>query len=123
MRVLIVDDEIDTLSVMEQLLNYSGHTAITASNGQDALTLAEIEKPDCALLDIMMPGMDGITLCRMMRVHPTTRHLPIIFITAYQTHDVERRCHEAGGDLVLPKPVGRRTLVDAIDKARSMRLV
>jgi putative two-component system response regulator len=119
MRVLIVDDEIDTLSIMEQLLNFSGFTAITASNGQDALTLAEIERPDCVLVDVMMPGIDGITLCKMMRVHPPTRNLPVIFITAYQSRDVERKCHDAGGDLVLPKPVGRSTLVEAIDRARA----
>ena len=99
---------------------WSGFTAITASNGKDALALAEIEQPDCALLDVMMPGIDGIMLCKLLRVHPTTRDMPVIFITAYQSHDVERKCHAAGGDLVLPKPVGRRTLIDAIDKALSM---
>jgi CheY-like chemotaxis protein len=117
MRILLVDDEIDTLVILSQLLELAGHTVITASNGKDGMTLAEVERPECALVDVMMPQMDGFMLCRMLRIHPATRDIPVVFITAYAGSDLDRRCAEAGGDLVLPKPVARKVLLDAIERA------
>jgi DNA-binding response OmpR family regulator len=87
----------------------------------DAITLAEVEHPDVVLLDIMMPQLDGFTLCKMMRVHPATMNLPIVFVTAYSSLDLEDRRKEAGADMVLPKPIGMDTLVDAVEKATTLR--
>jgi CheY-like chemotaxis protein len=115
MRILVVDDEIDTLTVMVQALEIKGHTAIQARNGKDALTLAQSERLDCALLDVMMPIMDGYTLCRMLRLNPLTRDLPVVFMTAYPTSDLETRCREAGGDAILPKPLGLKPLLATIE--------
>jgi CheY-like chemotaxis protein len=120
-RVLVVDDEIDTLNLLRTILEISGYEAFTTLNSQDALTLAEVERPDLILLDIMMPNLDGFTLCKMMRNHPTTKDLPIVFVTAYSALDLEDRRADAGADMVLPKPIGMDTLIDAVDKATAIR--
>jgi pilus assembly protein CpaE len=122
-RVLIVDDEIDTLNLMRIMMELSGYEAVTTLNSRDAITLAELESPDCALLDIMMPNIDGFMLCRMMRVHPVTATLPIVFVTAYSALDLEDRRLEAGADLVLPKPIGMDALVETVEKAIALRKV
>src|SRR5260221_2626100 len=120
-RVLVVDDEIDTLNLLQTILEISGYQAFTTLNSIDAITLAEVEHPDCILLDIMMPQLDGFTLCKMMRMHPTTKNLPIVFVTAYSALDLEDRRREAGADMVLPKPIGMDVLIDAIETATALR--
>ncbi len=120
-RVLVVDDEIDTLNLLHTILEISGYQAFTTLNSIDAITLAEVEHPDCILLDIMMPQLDGFTLCKMMRMHPTTKNLPIVFVTAYSALDLEDRRIDAGADMVLPKPIGMDALIEAIEKAKTIR--
>lgn len=120
-RVLVVDDEIDTLNLLRTILEISGYQAVTTLNSVDAITLAEVEHPDVVLLDIMMPELDGFTLCKMMRVHPATMNLPIVFVTAYSSLDLEDRRKDAGADMVLPKPIGMDTLVDAVEQATTLR--
>jgi len=120
-RILVVDDEIDTLNLLRTILEISGYQAVTTLNSTDAITLAEVEHPDVVLLDIMMPQLDGFTLCKMMRLHPATMNLPIVFVTAYSALDLEDRRMEAGADMVLPKPIGMDTLIEAVEKVTSMR--
>jgi CheY-like chemotaxis protein len=120
-RVLVVDDEIDTLNLLRTILEISGYQAFTTLNSVEAITLAEVEHPDCILLDIMMPQLDGFTLCKMMRLHPATAHLPIVFVTAYSSLDLEERRLEAGADMVLPKPIGMDVLIEAVEKVTQMR--
>src|SRR5215831_14235216 len=119
-RVLVVDDEIDTLNLLRTILEISGYQAVTTLNSVDAITLAEVEHPDCVLLDIMMPQLDGFTLCKMMRLHPATMNLPIVFVTAYSALDLEDRRLEAGADMVLPKPIGMDALIEAIEKVTKL---
>ncbi|MEP7287684.1 MAG: response regulator [Chloroflexota bacterium] len=120
-RVLVVDDEIDTLNLLRTILEISGYEAFTTLNSVDAITLAEVEHPDLILLDIMMPLLDGFTLCKMMRLHPATVNLPIVFVTAYSALDLEDRRKEAGADMVLPKPIGMDMLIEAVEHATSAR--
>ncbi|NDJ75385.1 MAG: response regulator [Chloroflexi bacterium] len=120
-RILVVDDEIDTLNLLRTILEISGFEPITTLNSIEAISIAEKEKPDVALLDIMMPKLDGFTLCRMMRVHPATHNLPIIFVTAYQALDIEDRRLEAGADMVISKPIDMDLLLEAINEVVAQR--
>lgn len=120
-RVLVVDDEQDTLNLLKLLLEISGFYPIATLNSLDAMTLAEIEKPDIALLDIMMPKLDGFALCKMIRGNPQTKHLPVIFVTAYNALDLEERRVEAGADYVLPKPINMDDLLNAVTKIHDIR--
>jgi DNA-binding response OmpR family regulator len=122
-RVLVVDDEHDTLELLRLMLELNGYQAFTVLNSIEAIRVAQDNRPDCALLDIMMPELDGFTLCKMMRLHPATMRLPIIFVTAYSALDLEDRRREAGADMVLMKPVGMDALIDGIEKAIRMKPV
>jgi DNA-binding response OmpR family regulator len=115
-RVLVVDDEQDTLNLLRTILEISGYVPITTLNSVDAVDLAEAEKPDVVLLDIMMPKLDGFTLCKMMRTHTATQNLPIIFVTAYEALDIEERRTEAGANKVINKPINMDVLIKEIDE-------
>jgi DNA-binding response OmpR family regulator len=114
-RVLVVDDELDTLNLLRTILDISGYAPITTLNSVDAVGLAEVEKPDVVLLDIMMPKLDGFTLCKMLRANDATRTLPIIFVTAYEALDIEDRRVEAGANKVINKPIDIDVLIQTID--------
>jgi DNA-binding response OmpR family regulator len=122
-RILIVDDEEDTLSLLRTILLISGFDPITTLNSVEAIGLAEREKPDVALIDIMMPRLDGFTLCKMMRQRSTMTKLPIIFVTAYESLDLEERRVEAGADLVIRKPIDFDVLIKSIDTILKTREV
>ena len=115
-RVLVVDDEQDTLNLLRTILEISGYVPITTLNSVDAVGLAEVEKPDVVLLDIMMPKLDGFALCKMMRANSATQNLPIIFVTAYESLDIEERRAEAGANKVINKPINMDVLIKAIDE-------
>lgn len=120
-RVLVVDDEEDTLNLLKLILQISGYDPLTTLNSVEAIALAEAQTPQVVLLDIMMPKLDGFTLCKMMRENPVTKDLPIIFVTAYSALDLEDRRKEAGADLILPKPIGMDSLINTIGEAVTLR--
>ena len=114
-KILIVDDEVETLSVLNTFLEITGHSPLTTPDPRLAMGIAEREHPDCVLLDVMMPDIDGFTLCKQMRANPLTKGLPIMFITAYAPLDLEDRRRDAGADMVLMKPFGLDALTRMID--------
>lgn len=120
-KILVVDDEIETLNLLKTILEISGFEVITTLNSVDAIKLAEIEKPDVVLPDIMMPEMDGFTLCKLMREHSLTKDLPIIFVTAYTGNDLDDRSEAVGADHVIKKPINIPELVAAIRKSQALR--
>lgn len=80
--VLVVDDKPGVRKVLERSLRQDGYEVLAAADGSEALELMKAFPPDMVLLDLMMPGMDGMELCRRIREDPTTRHLPVIMVTA-----------------------------------------
>lgn len=120
-RVLVVDDELDTLNLLKMLLEISGFEPIATLNSVEAIALAELEKPDVILLDIMMPKLDGFALCKMMRQHPELQVRPIIFVTAYDALDLEERKVDAGADAIVNKPINMDKLTTTIDEVRASR--
>jgi len=81
-RILVVEDDPDTLELVLAILEGGGYAAEPASDGASALEKAKASPPDLVLLDIMMPGMDGLTVCDRLRFDERTRDVPIIFLTA-----------------------------------------
>jgi two-component system, cell cycle response regulator len=102
--ILIVDDNPQILSILADLLRPLGHTIVCAAGGPAALTIATTTPPDLMLLDVMMPGMDGFTVCRHIRAHPQLAQLPIILITALDDRESRVRGFEAGADEFVTKP-------------------
>jgi PAS domain S-box-containing protein len=109
-RILVIDDNADNRYSMRLLLD--GYEVIEADNGADGIDLALTSHPDCILLDVQMPGMDGFEVCRRLRAMEETRTLPIIFVTAHHrdTESVVRGL-AAGGDDYVTKPVAQQELL------------
>jgi len=104
-KILVVDDEPSIREFLHEILTDEGHQVFTASDGREALLMAVKEQPDLILLDIMMPHMDGMETCRQLRERPTTRHIRIIMLTAYDSRDRLEESIVAGADDFLGKPV------------------
>ena len=110
-KILVVDDDIDTLRLVGLMLERQGYQIIAASTGQQALSLARIEKPDLILLDLMMPDIDGITVARRLRAGPETKEILIIMFTAKGQTDDKLEGFNAGADDYLTKPTQPRELI------------
>jgi two-component system cell cycle response regulator len=104
LRILVVDDEIINLRLVSRLLEIEGYEVITAQNGEAALRLTDQSPPDLALLDVMMPDMDGYELCRRLRQNPKTAGIPIVMLTATVDENDRLKGIETGADDCLPKP-------------------
>ena len=109
-KILIVDDEPFNVDYLEQELEDFGYDTISATNGQEALAKVATEQPDLILLDVMMPLMDGFTVCRILKEHEDTRLIPIVMMTALGSIEDRIKGIEAGADDFLTKPVDDREL-------------
>ncbi len=113
--ILVVDDDPLTLEMMQDLLSDAGHQVRVARDGFEALDQVAESPPDLVLLDVMMPGMDGITVCRRLRQDPRTRELPVVLITALTDRRDRLAGLEAGADEFLSKPVDPAELVTRVN--------
>ena len=104
-RVLIVDDILANVRLLEAKLAAEYFEVVTAMNGVDALEAVQRTKPDIVLLDVMMPGIDGIEVCRRIKGNPLTQHIPVVMVTALDQPEDRVRGLEAGADDFLTKPV------------------
>jgi CheY-like chemotaxis protein len=102
-KVLVVDDERQIRDLLKEFLSNEAYEVSLASNGKEAIELAEREHPDAILLDLKMPGIDGIEVCQRLKEEPKTQFIPIIVITGY----VDNKIHaiEAGADDFVHKPI------------------
>ena len=113
-KILLVDDEPDILEMLEYNLRNEGYEVHTANDGEEALSKFDEVKPEVVLLDIMMPGMDGIEVCRRIRERPEGKHSYILFLTARSEEYSELAGFDAGADDYIPKPVRPRVLLSRI---------
>ncbi|MFN4143428.1 PleD family two-component system response regulator [Aestuariivirga sp.] len=104
-RVLVVDDILANVRLLEAKLAAEYFDVVTAMNGADALEAVQRTKPDIVLLDVMMPGIDGIEVCRRIKSNPLTQHIPVVMVTALDQPEDRVRGLEAGADDFLTKPV------------------
>jgi len=103
-RILIVDDNTTNRRVLVFSLKKAGYEPLEACSGDEALELAESEKPDLILLDVDMPGMDGFEVCSKLKAISVCAEIPIIFITAKSTASDIERAFEVGGSDYVTKP-------------------
>ncbi len=109
--VLVVDDEPDAREIVSALLQPHGYRLIFAEDGEQALQQAATYLPDVVVLDVMMPGMDGFTVCEQLRADPLLAEIPILLVTALNERESRLRGLEAGADDFLSKPVDPAELV------------
>ena len=110
-RVLIVDDNPANRKLLEVRLNNEYFEVLSASNGQDAIAICEKALCDIVLLDVMMPEMDGFEVCRRLKSHVSTAHLPIVMVTALDQPADRVRGLDAGADDFLTKPIDEMQLI------------
>ncbi|MDQ3015836.1 MAG: response regulator transcription factor [Bacteroidota bacterium] len=113
-KVLIVDDEPDILEFLDYNLSRNGFEVIQAGNGSDAIRMADTDVPDLILLDIMMPGMDGVETCYELRRNEKLKNTIIAFLTARSEEYSEIAGLEAGADDYIQKPIRPRLLLSRI---------
>ena len=114
-KILVVDDEWEMRNLLTEFLTGEGYDVIQASNGEGALELAEKEEPQVILLDIKMPGIDGVEVCSRLKEEDKTRFIPIIMVTALEDRDV--KAFLEGADDFVTKPF---SLVELSFRIRSM---
>jgi len=102
--ILIVDDVPDNLRLLSQILMQQQYRVRAVANGEQALTAAEMDPPDLILLDIMMPGLDGYTVCERLKANVLTQDIPVIFISALNEPLDKVKAFTAGGVDYLTKP-------------------
>src|SRR5262245_34512784 len=120
-RILIVDDEPLNVDYLEQELEGLGFETETAASGPEALERVAAAPPDLVLLDVMMPGMDGISVLRILKGDPETRLVPVVLMTALNRIEDRVRGIEAGADDFLSKPVDDRELLARIGTALTVK--
>jgi DNA-binding response OmpR family regulator len=101
-KVLVVDDEFEIRDLLSRFLTEEGYEVIVAPNGEEALELAETENPEVILLDIKMPGIDGIEICKRLKAKEKTRFIPVIMATALW--DTYSESIESGAEDFVTKP-------------------
>ena len=102
--ILVVDDEPFILKNIELLLQARGYTVLTAATGKDGLETALKERPDVVLLDVMLPDVEGYDICRKIKNEPTTRHIPVLMLTALNDVFSKVKGLDAGADDFISKP-------------------
>ena len=113
-KILIVDDETDILDFLSYNLKKEGFDVSTASNGIDALEIAHKTDPDLIILDIMMPELDGIEVCRRLREKPQFNHTTITFLTARDEDFTQIKALDVGGDDYISKPIKPQVLISRV---------
>jgi CheY-like chemotaxis protein len=103
-RILVVDDDEMNLSLVSKILGLDGYRVTLALSGQEAIQSVQQEMPDLALLDIMMPDMNGFDLCRTLRQPPVNATVPIIMLTAMNSEIEKQHALEAGANEIWSKP-------------------
>jgi two-component system cell cycle response regulator len=104
-RILVVDDVEANVRLLEAKLTLEYYEVLTAGDGSRALQVAQDERPDIILLDVMMPGMDGFETCRRLKADPVTRHIPVVLVTALDGREDKLKGLDAGADDFVTKPI------------------
>jgi signal transduction histidine kinase len=119
--ILVVDDNTENRALARATLEDEGHRVVLATGGEDGIAAFEREQPDCVLLDVRMPGVDGLAACERIRALPGGRDTPIVFVTAQRDVDTFDRTLRAGGDDFMTKPYRPIELVARVDAALKLR--
>lgn len=116
-KILIVDDERDIAECLDMNLRKKGYDTVSAYDGTEAVLTAKRERPDCILLDLMLPKINGIEVCRLLKADESTMNIPVIMLTAKGEEDDKVTGFDAGADDYITKPFGWRELFARIEVA------
>lgn len=114
-RILVVDDNVTNLKLIEYLLKAKGYDVSTAIDAESALEAVRNKRPSLVLMDLQLPGMDGLELTRRLKSDPSTRDIVIVAVTAYAMKGDEQRALDAGCDGYVAKPIDTRALPGVVE--------
>lgn len=112
--VLLVDDDADFAKVVKLYFERSGLELVAVPSGKKAMKAIDARRPDAMILDVNMPKMDGVEVCRTVRAKMGGRQLPIIALTGFHSEDRKKQMMEVGADLYLTKPIDMKKLVESV---------
>jgi two-component system cell cycle response regulator DivK len=115
-KILVVEDNLQNLRLARLVLERERHTVLEAMDGESGLLLAREARPDLVLMDVQMPGMDGLTVVRILRADPATAGLKVLALTALAMKGDAERVLAAGCDAYLAKPFQYRELIDTVKR-------
>jgi len=113
-KILLVDDSATTLMMEQMVLRGQAYQIVTAKNGREAVVIAQIEKPDLILLDVVMPEMNGFEACRQLRQQEATKHTPIIMVTTKGEEQNVETGFESGCSDYITKPINGAELLTKV---------
>ena len=109
-RILVVEDQEDNRTILRDLLTHAGFVVLEAVTGEEGVRAAEAHRPDLILMDIQLPGMDGLELTRRLKADPRTAGILVVALTAYAMKGDEEKARAAGCDGYISKPIDTRAL-------------
>ena len=112
--ILVVEDQEDNRRILRDLLTNSGYELVEAEDGEQALTMAERQRPDLILMDVQLPVFDGYEVTRRLKADPMLRDIPIIAVTSYALSGDESKARAAGCSAYVSKPYSTRQLLAKI---------
>ncbi len=115
-RILVVEDNPMNMELAVDLLKLHGHEVLSAVTGQEALEISAREKLDLILMDVQLPGMDGLAVTRKLKENPATAHIPVVALTAHAMKGDEERMLSHGCIGYIAKPINTREFPDAVEK-------
>ena len=115
--ILIVEDNDKNLNLVRDVLQVKGHATIEATTGEDGIRLARERKPDLVLMDIQLPGINGIDALRVLRADPATAAIPVIAVTASVMQQDRTLITDAGFDGYVGKPINLKEFLEAVRTA------
>ncbi len=120
-KVLVIEDNRDNLSLITYALKHAGFDVISAETGETGIELAEREQPSFIIVDINLPGIDGLETTKRLRALDACRTLPVVAITSYAMHGDRERIMAAGCNAYFEKPIDPLSIVDQIRAALGLR--
>lgn len=114
-KILLADDEPDILEIVSYNLSAEGYEVICAKNGNEAIDLAKKHLPSMIILDVMMPGKNGMEVCKILRLQPEFKDTVIIFLSALSDENTEIRGLETGADDYISKPISPKVLISKVN--------
>ncbi len=122
MKVLVIEDNPTDLKLMGEVLKMSGHIVRERTSAEEAVDAIATDKPDVILLDLQLPGMDGLTLVRQLKAHPATSLIPIVAVTAYTDRYRREDIAAAGCDACITKPIDTRSLSKQLEETTQNKI-
>ena len=115
-KILVVDDDLDIRSLLKLVFSDEGYNVLLAESGEEGIRLARAESPDVIFLDLLMSGLSGLEVCKILKNNPVTQDIPIVVITAYSRKSDIQLIKDSGADWFVKKPFDNKRLLDLAAK-------